>query len=134
MPPGTRLNYADTFVPRLAVHEAKNLPASDSNGLSDPFVILKYHGKKRTTSVIDKCLNPVWNGGEGESFSWQVQRWRGIADYILHIAVYDDDIIGKDFLGQKAIRLATLESNPEPKWYDLYSKTGHKIAGAQVCK
>ena len=45
----------------VKVCQAYNLKAVDSNGLSDPYCILKVNNQKKTTSVVGECLNPLWN-------------------------------------------------------------------------
>lgn len=50
-------------IPKLQflVMEARDLPAGDKNGFSDPYVILKWKEHKFKTRVIPKTLDPVWN-------------------------------------------------------------------------
>ena len=45
----------------VKVCQAFKLKAIDSNGLSDPYCILKVNNQKKTTSVVGECLNPLWN-------------------------------------------------------------------------
>ena len=33
----------------------------DSNGFSDPYVVLKVAGQQRKSSTVQKTLNPKWN-------------------------------------------------------------------------
>lgn len=47
----------------ITIHHAENLSAQDSNGFSDPYVVLAYakFGKPLfSTRIIKKDLNPVW--------------------------------------------------------------------------
>jgi hypothetical protein len=45
----------------IHLKEAKDLPAADSNGLSDPYAILKL-GKESKKSLIQyDTLSPMWN-------------------------------------------------------------------------
>jgi hypothetical protein len=50
----------------VTVKKASNLPASDSNGLSDPYVRMVLDDHKRHTTVQRRTLNPSWN----EKFEW----------------------------------------------------------------
>lgn len=50
----------------LTVKKASNLPASDDNGLADPYVRLTLDTKRHTTKIKPKTLAPEWN----ESFEW----------------------------------------------------------------
>ncbi|MED6131698.1 hypothetical protein PIB30_012137 [Stylosanthes scabra] len=52
----------------VRVIEAKNLPPTDLNGLSDPYVRLQLGKQRHKTKVIKKCLNPRWD----EEFSFRV--------------------------------------------------------------
>jgi hypothetical protein len=40
--------------------EAKNLPAADRGGTSDPYAIIKYNGEVVQSRVVNKTLNPQW--------------------------------------------------------------------------
>lgn len=46
---------------KVTLRYAKNLMSADSNGLSDPYVIVSSGGAKKTSKTIKKTLNPVWN-------------------------------------------------------------------------
>ncbi|KAL8160829.1 hypothetical protein V2J09_012318 [Rumex salicifolius] len=52
----------------VKVIEARNLPAMDLNGLSDPYVKLQLGRTKFRTKVVKKCLSPYW----GDEFSFRV--------------------------------------------------------------
>ena len=45
----------------VKVIRAFDLKSCDSNGLSDPYVILQINNQKKTTSIIYECLNPKWD-------------------------------------------------------------------------
>lgn len=102
---------------RLLVHiiEARNLLAKDSNGFSDPFVVLQLGNQKFRTKVVDMSLNPTWD----EKFSFEV---RDVRD-ALRLAVYDKDLIGKDFLGKVKFPLSDLMNTGDlsfgTQWYKL---------------
>ena len=46
---------------RIELQRATNLKSADSNGLSDPYVVLSFLGKKFKSKVVPKSLNPHWN-------------------------------------------------------------------------
>ena len=46
---------------RIVVIAAKDLPAMDSNGLSDPYVTVEYGDQKMKTDVRKKSLAPTWS-------------------------------------------------------------------------
>ena len=102
-----------------------DLPAADSNGFSDPYLLVLWDGielqseqksfKDRLrklingkswprTSVIDKTLNPQW---EGETISLFGKNVSFGDEAILYICAMDSDTIGlrDDFLGAVALNL-----------------------------
>ena len=91
----------------LTVIEANDLYAGDSNGFSDPYLIIPHNqigiddisGKKNRTEIIEKTLNPVWNHTFNIEFNPKLCKE-------LKIEVYDYDSFGKDdFLGSGIISL-----------------------------
>lgn len=75
----------------IDVIEAKDVPAMDSNGLSDPYIKLSMkerHGKKKT-SVQYEALTPYWNC----HLSFKVE---SIMTDVLHIVLCDYDKLSKD--------------------------------------
>ena len=51
----------------VTLEKARGLPAADSNGLSDPYAVLKLNGLKRRSRVLQGTLNPVWYAPQGSS-------------------------------------------------------------------
>ena len=45
----------------VTLKEAKNLPAADSNGLSDPYAVLKLGKETRQSMIQYDTLNPQWS-------------------------------------------------------------------------
>ncbi len=45
----------------ITLKEAKNLPAADSNGLSDPYAKVKLGKDHRKSMIQYDTLNPVWS-------------------------------------------------------------------------
>lgn len=46
----------------VTVVEAADLMASDPNGKSDPFCVVKLgESQEQATPVVNNCLNPRWN-------------------------------------------------------------------------
>ncbi|KXS12777.1 hypothetical protein M427DRAFT_391974 [Gonapodya prolifera JEL478] len=53
--------YGEGIV-EVTIVGARQLPAADANGLSDPYVQCQLNGEKvHNTRVVEKELNPVWN-------------------------------------------------------------------------
>jgi Ca2+-dependent lipid-binding protein len=46
---------------RVTIAEARELPAADRGGTSDPFVKLKVGRHQAKTEIIKKTLDPVWD-------------------------------------------------------------------------
>jgi hypothetical protein len=110
----------------VLVKEGKNLAAADVNGKSDPYVVVKYNGKKNKTDVRKETLDPVWNEtmhfpyAEGHRMTFKA---RDNSDHVLFsffivsstsacmwltvFQVWDKDTIGKDeFLGKIEARFS----------------------------
>lgn len=78
----------------LNLLEARNLPSSNFQGLSDPFVVLSLEGQKLKSAYKSNTLDPVWN----ENFSFQPTK----KNSILNIEVWSkgnlyssDSLLGK---------------------------------------
>lgn len=102
----------------LTVHQANGIRAADRGGTSDPFVIVWFDGHesltKAETSIKKKTLAPTWN----ETLLLQVPSGQSLGTTkplpTLVVSVFDDDRLGKDFLGQVRV--------PPEVW----GKTGEK--------
>jgi hypothetical protein len=92
----------------LRIVRAENLLAADSDGLSDPYVLLFVSNKtkgnqNRKTSRKFKTLNPVWE----EDFSFDIWNLKDKID----VKVFDHDEgrqVGRDYLGGKVIPMMDL--------------------------
>eukprot|EP01129_Flabellula_baltica_P007671 TRINITY_DN2998_c0_g1_i1.p1 TRINITY_DN2998_c0_g1~~TRINITY_DN2998_c0_g1_i1.p1 ORF type:complete len:670 (-),score=119.13 TRINITY_DN2998_c0_g1_i1:1762-3771(-) len=75
--------------------KCRNLYPKDSNGLSDPFVIIKHHDDafKYKSPVIRETLNPDW---ENYTIDWPLDC--GINERIV-VQVWDWDFVSNDFEG-----------------------------------
>ncbi len=98
MDPSSTQPYEFTVLLKSASH----LIAADTNGLSDPFVIVTLGRenaphRKQTSKTIPKTLNPVWN----ETFKFSenkllAQRSLKLTDKIeIHFNVMDHDLVGR---------------------------------------
>ncbi|EFA79729.1 hypothetical protein PPL_07420 [Heterostelium album PN500] len=95
----------------VRIISAKNLVAADSNGKSDPYVILRLpnsHVEHPTkTRIIHKNLNPVWN----EVFTIPIN---DIQHHMLVLEVYDHDKLSTDdIIGFVGIDLSLLPMGAE---------------------
>ena len=92
----------------VIVHEAKDIPAADITGYSDPFVkvILKPAGKKEyRTKVKKRTLNPKFE----ETFYFKKITYAGLTSCFLSLKLYDDDGLTKSLLGESNIPVADLD-------------------------
>jgi Ca2+-dependent lipid-binding protein len=89
----------------VTVLEAKNLPAMDHNGLSDPYCKFKLGSQKYKTKVIHKTLNPDWK----EQFDMKLYNQK---DKTLKVQVWDRDFPSTDdFIGECKIDLTKYNAN-----------------------
>lgn len=117
----------------VRVIEAQNLPPTDPNGLSDPYVRLQLGKQRYKTKVIKKSLNPRWD----EEFSFRVDD----LNEELVVSVMDEDkFFNDDFVGQLKVPMS-LVFDEEIKslgtaWYTLQpksKKSKNKEAGVLCC-
>ena len=75
----------------IKIGQAFDLKSMDSNGLSDPYCVLKVNNQKKSTSIISECLNPKWD----EYFIFELN---SLAFDFLQIDCMDHNAIAKDAL------------------------------------
>eukprot|EP00727_Mastigamoeba_balamuthi_P009618 m51a1_g5279 putative tellurium resistance protein TerZ (401) ;mRNA; f:170873-173925 len=106
----------------VSVVEARNVPAADIGGTSDPYVKIKDvdglggHGAK--TNWKKKTLNPVWNETFEFDFNYKLQG--------LHFHVFDHDMVGSDdLIGKCSVSLCVLYDGQEhDMWVPMYLSKG----------
>ncbi|XP_038690463.1 C2 and GRAM domain-containing protein At1g03370 isoform X2 [Tripterygium wilfordii] len=114
----------------VRVIEARNLPATDPNGLSDPYVKLQLGKQRFRTKVIKKSLNPNW----GEEFGLRVED----LNEELVISVLDEDkYFNDDFVGQIRVPVSrvfdTDHKSLGTSWYSLQPKNNKKSKTNRDC-
>ena len=83
---------------RIELYVARNLPAADKSGSSDPMVVFRCAGNAINSNTKNVSLNPNWF----ESYRMDVKLPKnneGIIKYSLTGLVYDVDSNGNDLLG-----------------------------------
>lgn len=104
-----------------AVIEGSNLLASDSNGLSDPYVEIEFQSNKQKTSVRERTLRPIWGNGAGEKIRFGMKPLKKNEDWRVLFEVFDKDTLGRDFLGSAVINLRTVRQG-DSIWLNLLKK------------
>eukprot|EP01123_Difflugia_compressa_P008302 TRINITY_DN2435_c0_g2_i1.p1 TRINITY_DN2435_c0_g2~~TRINITY_DN2435_c0_g2_i1.p1 ORF type:complete len:150 (-),score=37.13 TRINITY_DN2435_c0_g2_i1:203-652(-) len=110
----------------IGILEARGLRAADSNGKSDPFVVVRINGQKaHKTNVISKNLNPVWHEKlyvgtlkKGASVPVTPELMK---DLSVVVSVWDHDTVSigtPDFLGVVTLKGEEIQSNFD-KWFKL---------------
>lgn len=103
----------------VRVIEAKNLPPTDPNGLSDPYVKLQLGKQRFKTKVIKKSLNPKWN----EEFSFRVE---DLNEELVFCVMDEDKYFNDDFVGQVKVPVSMVFEEEIKSlgtaWYSLHPK------------
>ncbi|KAM7530882.1 hypothetical protein LguiB_034292 [Lonicera macranthoides] len=112
----------------VRVIEAKNIPAMDLNGFSDPYVKLQLGKQRFKTKVVKKCLNPSWC----EEFTFRVEDLKDeLAIYVLD----EDKYFNDDFVGQIKVPVSQVfdanDTSLGTAWYTLQPK--NKKANNKEC-
>ncbi|CAF1066209.1 unnamed protein product [Adineta ricciae] len=97
----------------IEIISCKNLKSCDSNGLSDPYVVIQLcptflypHIEKQQTSIIKKTLNPQFN----EKFEFRLtEKECGLSGGIVHFVVMDHDLMwSNDFEGEAFLEISKI--------------------------
>uniref|UniRef100_A0A7N0UD40 C2 and GRAM domain-containing protein n=1 Tax=Kalanchoe fedtschenkoi TaxID=63787 RepID=A0A7N0UD40_KALFE len=103
----------------VRVIEARNLPALDLNGFSDPYVRLQIGRQRSRTKVVKKSLNPSW----GEEFSFRVE---DLSEELLISVLDEDRYFNDDFIGLLKFPVSDVFDNELKSlgtaWYSLKPK------------
>lgn len=107
----------------VRVIEAKNIPAMDPNGFSDPYVKLQLGKHKFKTRVVKKSLNPSWC----EEFFFRVD---DLKEELLISVLDEDKYFNDDFVGQIKVPVSQVFDAPDKSlgtaWYTLQPKHNKK--------
>ncbi|KAF3620442.1 C2 and GRAM domain-containing protein [Capsicum annuum] len=112
----------------VRVIEARNIPAMDPNGFSDPYVKLSLGRQKFRSKVVKKCLNPSWC----EEFAFKVD---DLKEELIISVLDEDKYFNDDFVGQIKFPVSQVfETNDKSlgtAWYTLHPK--HKKGKTKDC-
>jgi len=120
-PPPKRLNV---YKIRTYLFQCRDLPAADSDGQSDPFVVIWDQSKeKKKTKMIEDNLNPLFY--QTIELSVEAASIETLPPFILDI--YDYDTLGDDFIARCMIPVTESahakdddskeQFVPRPKWH-----------------
>jgi hypothetical protein len=111
---------------KVTIVGARALPAMDTNGYADPYVVLTWGGQKFNTTTKKKTLDPTW----GEEFTISVPD--ASSHPPLDIAVWDwDRFNANDLIGSCQVAFGGLQhAVPHEQWYAL---TGPEAGDGEIC-
>ncbi|GAA5841649.1 hypothetical protein JCM3766R1_006800 [Sporobolomyces carnicolor] len=100
----------------IQVQAARNLVAKDRNGLSDPYVVIRYGNHRVTSPTAYKTLNPVWSSkgdtksgessvGEARLEVKEVFESLGLARESVEIVCWDRDRVGSEYMGEVGLSI-----------------------------
>lgn len=89
LPAEKSVSEQQNYLYSIKIVRAENLPPSDNNGLSDPYIVLEIDNKPITrTKTVYETLNPRWD----QVFDiWLTEKTVDVL-----ALVYDEDLIGAD--------------------------------------
>jgi len=115
------------------MYQARDLEGKDDNGLSDPYVVVRYAGDSIKTQIKYKNVNPQWM--ERQHILISIPRQHEFAPDI-QVTVYDSDAnelisFKDDVLGRFSIPYEEAMEMTQPEWFELQDERGD-LAGGKV--
>jgi hypothetical protein len=120
-----------TFLVRAYCFQARDLPAADENGSSDPFIRITDTGKAQDTRVIFDNVNPIFY--QALDLGYEANREEDMPPIIIDLFDMDVNTVTKnsvEFLSRAVLSLedilpySTTDAIVTPKWYPLRFKKG----------
>jgi len=113
---------------KVTVEKGTDLASKDSNGLSDPYVVVKIGDQQNKTKIIYKTLNPSWR----ETLVFTVTELDELTP--VTFICMDWDLTGKDdYMGEFTVLLKDLvdrENEDKVGTHVLQSTTGDHVSGS----
>lgn len=125
------------FQVNIHIYQGRGLPPSDSNGLLDPYMLVRLGSHKIKTKIHKKTRDPQFM--ETLSFHMKLPLDDDLKPQ-LFLELWDQDLGGDDFVGLLKLDLALADKRTvntdkrtmrlkEPEWYALRSKLGADLMG-----
>jgi len=109
----------------ITIIKGTKLAAKDSNGLSDPYIIVKIEEQQVKTKTIHKTLEPYWN----ETFVFNVSGLNYVTP-VKFICMDWDKTSKDDYMGEFTVLLGDLlSSDVKENTVALTSTTGEHVSG-----
>ncbi|KAH9013838.1 C2 domain-containing protein [Lactarius pseudohatsudake] len=136
------LGETPVVILRMQILSCRDLEARDSNGFSDPYVIVSGLGKRFQTPVCERTLNPVYEPKDA-TFDFPIYKSLLHQSGTLSFVVWDKDRFRDDYLGDfvlpvdkwfKGTALAFNDPHNRPFSVDLVSSHRTTVSGAMLIK
>lgn len=121
---------------RCHIYQARKLPAADTSGLCDPYLVIRLAGKKLKTATKHETLNPMWYTSYSINVTLPVPL---TLSPDIQVYVFDWDRMSKDDpLGRFSINVVdALSMNKSvrelsPKWFQLLDWDNNPIEDSMV--
>ncbi|KAK1942894.1 Dysferlin [Phytophthora citrophthora] len=114
---------------RVHIYQGRRLPPADSNGLLDPFLVVRCMGEEKLTSKKKKTRDPLWY--ETLHFDLNLPDLKYAPQVMLRVMDFDD-FDTNDFVGLTALNLSEAHIRtsdevsgehqpalPDPKWHRI---------------
>ncbi|CAF3407440.1 unnamed protein product [Rotaria socialis] len=110
--------YLDKKYKQRTIADGRHLKDRDIIGKNDAYVEVYLDKKyKQRTTIIKNSNDPIWN----ERFSFNIHK----GDDTIHFDVYDDDLVGRDSVGNCKVKLKhVFDGRKFDEWVKLPAKLG----------
>eukprot|EP01128_Nolandella_sp_AFSM9_P000684 TRINITY_DN10825_c0_g1_i1.p1 TRINITY_DN10825_c0_g1~~TRINITY_DN10825_c0_g1_i1.p1 ORF type:complete len:823 (-),score=218.56 TRINITY_DN10825_c0_g1_i1:212-2566(-) len=115
----------------VEVVEGRNLVSMDSDGTSDPYVVIEVGKHKQKTKTINNTLNPVWDiGSSPEKFTFSSKKFKDQAQVVIKCMDWDR-FSSDDRMGYVSFKLDDLQDGKlRDDWFVLKPlKRGDPVSG-----
>ncbi|KAL7376324.1 hypothetical protein ABVT39_005502 [Epinephelus coioides] len=113
---------------QVTVQQARGLRTKGKSGTNDAYALMQVGKEKFQTSVVEKCVAPVWKEEAAFDLPGGGGGGGGTERCVLHVHVLHRALVGPDkLLGQAVINLLQLSEDKtrnKTEWFKLLDKTG----------